>query len=82
MPLTPRKDMSPTAPVQVTGPSRWSYAIETLTGEMNYVTAGHGLWPAAPTLNYLLNSDRVGLAYFQQHMSRLRDAAQQASALR
>jgi len=46
------------------------------------VTAGHGLWPAAPTLNYLLNSDRVGLAYFQQHMSRLRDAAQQASALR
>lgn len=80
IPFTPRKDMSPTHHIQVTGVPRWSYAVETVVGEgRNSVGVGvaQGVRPNAATLDATFNSDRAGLAYFQANLPRIRSAAAQ-----
>ena len=79
IPLTPRKDMSPTHHVQVTGSPRWSYAVETAVGDRsNYISeggVGHGVRPYGPALDQTFNSDRAGLGYFESNLPRIRSAA-------
>jgi len=76
LPLGPRKDMSPGNFVQVTGVPRWSYAVETQTGATtNAISVAHAVRPGLATLNTTFNSDRSGLAYFEDNLRRVRDAA-------
>lgn len=75
IPLTPRKDMSPTYHVQVTGAPRWAYGIETKVGGINYISTNQGLYPGAAVLDRTFNSDRAGAAYFEENMARIRSAA-------
>ena len=78
IPLTPRKDMSPTYPVQVTGNPRWSHGIETVVREAsNSLSTTQGVNPNVSTLDRTFNSDRSGLVYFEDNMSRVRRAAGQ-----
>ncbi|MCJ0764336.1 YjbH domain-containing protein [Variovorax terrae] len=75
IPIGPRKDMSPTGPVQITGAPRWSYGIETTVGQSaNFVTPGYGVTPGLTSLNANFNSDRASLLYFEDNMRRIRDA--------
>ena len=78
IPLTPRKDMSPTYPVQVTGNPRWSHGIETVVREAsNSLSTTQGVNPNVSTLDRTFNSDRSGLVYFEDNMTRVRNAARQ-----
>lgn len=78
IPLTPRKDMSPTYPVQVTGNPRWSYGIETVIGERsNALSTNQGVGANVSMLDRTFNFDRSGLAYFEDNMPRVRSAARQ-----
>ncbi|MDM0110722.1 YjbH domain-containing protein [Variovorax sp. J22R133] len=75
-PLTPRKDMSPTHHIQVTGSPRWSYGVETAVGGgANYVTTGQGVTPNASVLDKTFNSDRANVRYFEENVPRIRTAA-------
>jgi hypothetical protein len=75
-PLGPRKDMSPGSLVQIRGTPRWSYGVETLTGRNNNnITTGHAVRPGLSALNFTFNSDRAGVAYFENNLERIRDAA-------
>jgi hypothetical protein len=75
VPLGPRRDMNPSW-FQVTGTPRFSQAVETVVGGgPNTITTGYGVLPPAPTLEAVHNSDRSGLAYFEDNLHRLRDAA-------
>ncbi|UST54338.1 YjbH domain-containing protein [Comamonadaceae bacterium OTU4NAUVB1] len=76
LPLTPRKDMSPTAPVQVVGNPRWSYGIETVVREdANVLNTTQGVGSNVSMLDRTFNFDRAGLAYFEDNMPRIRSAA-------
>lgn len=76
IPLTPRKDMSPTYPVQVTGNPRWSYGIETVIREgSNVLSTNQGVGANVSMLDRTFNFDRSGLVYFEDNMSRVRSAA-------
>ena len=78
IPLTPRKDMSPTYPVQVVGNPRWSYGIETVVREQsNVLNTTQGVGANVSMLDRTFNFDRAGLAYFEDQMPRIRSAAQQ-----
>ncbi len=79
IPLTPRKDMSPSAfPVQVAGNPRWSYGVETvIRAATNPVTTNQGVNSNVQSLDRLFNFDRSGLAYFEDNMPRIRSAARQ-----
>ncbi|RYY83643.1 MAG: hypothetical protein EOO24_38690, partial [Comamonadaceae bacterium] len=69
IPLTPRKDMSPTYPVQVTGNPRWSYGIETVVREnANVLSTSQGVGANVSTLDRTFNFDRSGLTYFEDNM--------------
>lgn len=77
IPLTPRKDMSPTYPVQVTGNPRWSYGIETVIREgSNVLSTNQGVGANVSMLDRTFNFDRAGLTYFEDNMPRIRSAAQ------
>ena len=76
IPLTPRKDMSPTYPVQVTGTPRSTHSIETVVRESsNSLSTAQAVLPNVSTLDQTFNSDRSGLVYFEDNMSRVRSAA-------
>ena len=77
LPLGPRRDMAPFGPVQVTGTSRFTHGVETVIREpgANRLRPGYGLMPPTPTLDATFNSDRAGLAYFEDNVRRIRDAA-------
>ncbi|WP_213956033.1 YjbH domain-containing protein [Variovorax sp. dw_954] len=76
IPLTLRKDMNPTNHIQVTGVSRWSYAVETVVRESsNDITTNQGVLPSGGALDRTFNSDRAGLAYFEDNLPRVRSAA-------
>jgi hypothetical protein len=78
LPLTPRKDMSPTYPVQVVGNPRWSYGIETVVRESsNVLNTTQGVGANVSMLDRTFNFDRAGLTYFEDNMPRIRSAAQQ-----
>ena len=78
LPLTPRKDMSPTYPVQVVGNPRWSYGIETVVRESaNVLSTNQGVGANVSMLDRTFNFDRAGLVYFEDNMPRIRSAARQ-----
>lgn len=75
VPLGPRRDMNPSG-IQVTGTPRFSHSIETVVNNrQNAVVSGYGVFPPAPSLDALHNSDRAGLLYFEDNIRRIRDAA-------
>jgi len=75
-PIGPRRDMTPSHHLQVTGTSRFDHAVETvIRNRVNAVATGLGMVPPAPSLNDTFNSDRDGLVYFEDNMQRIRDAA-------
>ena len=77
VPIGPRKDMNPGSTVQVTGFPRFTYAKETTLREqgVNPVRLGFGVRPPVERLDATFNSDRAGLAYFEDNIRRIRDAA-------
>ena len=78
IPLTPRKDMSPTYPVQITGSPRWTHSVETVLRETsNSISTNQGVSPNVSALDQTFNFDRSGLVYFEDNMPRVRSAAQQ-----
>jgi hypothetical protein len=75
VPIGPRRDMNPSL-FQLTGTPRFTHGVETVVGGgVNAVTSGFGVLPPAPSLDAVHNSDRSGLAYFEDNLHRLRDAA-------
>ncbi|MDB5732871.1 MAG: Exopolysaccharide biosynthesis protein YbjH [Variovorax sp.] len=76
IPLTPRKDMTPTHHVQVTGTPQWSHSVETVVRQaQNFVTSGQGVLPGVAVLDRTFNADRAGSAYFEDNLARIRSAA-------
>jgi len=76
IPLTPRRDMSPSNPIQVTGTSQWTHSIETLVrSPSNYVNWNQGVIPNISVLDRTFNSDRSSSTYFEENMQRIRSAA-------
>lgn len=76
LPIGPRRDYRPLPFLQITGTPRFSHATETVVrAPINAVVAGQGVLPPAPSLETIFNSDRSGLAYFEDNIRRIRDAA-------
>jgi hypothetical protein len=77
VPIGPRRDMAPAHHVQVTGMPRFSHSVETVVreGHGNALRPGFGVMPPTPSLEATFNSDRAGLAYFEDNIPRIRDAA-------
>jgi hypothetical protein len=78
LPIGPRREMAPAWNVQVTGTPRFKHGVETTLREPvggNPVRTGFGVMPPAPSLEETFNSDRSGLAYFEDNVRRIRDAA-------
>jgi hypothetical protein len=71
-------DMIPTNHLQVVGSPRFTYVKETTVREdvgFNPVRLGFGVRPPVERLDTAFNSDRTGLAYFEDNIRRIRDAA-------
>ncbi|MCG2592031.1 YjbH domain-containing protein [Ramlibacter sp. XY19] len=79
VPIGPRRDMNPGG-LQVTGTPRFSVGTESTLREKggNTVRIGYGVTPPVPSLDAVFNSDRAGLAYFEDNLRRIRDAARQS----
>jgi len=79
VPIGPRRDMNPSW-VQLTGTPRFSHGVETTVREVggNPARTGFGVVPPVRTLENVLNSDRIGLLYFEDNIRRVRDAARQS----
>ncbi len=78
LPIGPRRDWNPVPHVQVGGTPRFSHSVETTVREPsggNPQAFGTGLRPPVAGLNDTFNSDRSGLAYFEDNTRRIRDAA-------
>jgi hypothetical protein len=78
VPIGPRMDMIPTNHLQVVGSPRFTYVKETTVREdvgFNPVRLGFGVRPPVERLDTAFNSDRTGLAYFEDNIRRIRDAA-------
>jgi hypothetical protein len=75
VPIGPRQDPVYFDRVQVGGPQRFAHAIETVVGQSNAVSPGYGALPPVPTIDAVFNSDRASLAYFEDNIQRIRDAA-------
>lgn len=80
VPIGPRRDMNPGG-VQVTGTPRFAHGVETVVreGGSNPARTGYGTLPPVPSLDATFNSDRSGLAYFEDNERRIRDAARQSA---
>jgi hypothetical protein len=76
IPIGPRRDVTLGPHLLLGGTPRFSHSIETLVrGGNNAVRPGFGLSSPAPSLDESFNSDRTGLAYFEDNLRRIRDAA-------
>jgi hypothetical protein len=76
VPIGARREMAPAWHIQVTGTPRFTHSVETTVREStNPVLRGFGVVPPAPLLEETFNSDRSGLAYFEDNVRRMRDAA-------
>jgi len=75
LPLTPRSNTG-FSHLAVRGTSQWSYAVESKILEKdNRITPGFGVIPrAGDSLAQWLNRDRIGLAYLNGSLQRLRNA--------
>jgi hypothetical protein len=76
LPIGPRRDWQPLPHVQVGG-ARFEHTIETTIreGAGNPLRFGYGARPHAQDLDQAANADRSGLAYFEDNLRRIRDAA-------
>jgi hypothetical protein len=77
-PIGPRRDWRPTENLQFGGTSRFTHGLETTVREPtggNPIATGHGVRPPTPGLDATFNSDRSGLAWFEDNLRRIRDAA-------
>ena len=76
VPIGPRSDYRPTDFFQVGGTQRFSHTVETVVGgRSNFVSPGYGVLPPVPSIDASFNSDRSSLAYFEDNIRRIRDAA-------
>lgn len=78
LPLGPRKDVQLGDSVQLGGTSRFGHGLETTirTGVAgNPISAGRGQAIPAPSLNDVMNYDRLGLAWWQDNLRHVRSAA-------
>ncbi|MBK0391978.1 YjbH domain-containing protein [Ramlibacter algicola] len=77
IPIGPRRDWQPLPHLQVGGTSRFAIGRETTVRESgsNPIRRGRAELPPTPDLNAVFNSDRSGLAYFEDNLRRIRDAA-------
>ncbi|KQT10821.1 YjbH domain-containing protein [Ramlibacter sp. Leaf400] len=78
LPIGPRRDWNPVPHLQVGGTPRISHAVETTLREPrggNPQAFGTGVRPPVPGLEATFNSDRSSLAYFEDNIRRIRDAA-------
>ena len=78
LPLGPRRDTQLLSFLQVGGTPRFAHAVETSIREPvggNPQRFGHGVRPAVTDMNAVFNSDRSSLAYFEDNIRRIRDAA-------
>ena len=78
MPIGPRQDWQLSEHLQFGGASRFAHRVETTIREtgVNAVRFGQGVKPTVPEFDLATNSDRTGLAYFEDNLPRLRQAAQ------
>jgi hypothetical protein len=76
VPIGPRKDLQPIPHLHVGG-SRFVHRVETTLreGAGNPLRYGYGAEPPAQDLKAAANADRSGLAYFEDNLRRIRDAA-------
>jgi hypothetical protein len=76
LPIGPRQDWRPLSHVQVGG-TRFTHSVETTVGEGrgNPLRVGYGVKPPVRDLEQAANADRSGLAYFEDNLRRVRDAA-------
>lgn len=75
-PLGPRRDWQPTPFLQVGGNPRFSHSVETTIREAgNPIRSNQAVRPPTADLNQVFNADRSGLAYFEDNVRRIRDAA-------
>ncbi|MBA2964809.1 MULTISPECIES: YjbH domain-containing protein [Ramlibacter] len=77
LPIGPRRDWQPAPYLQVGGTPRFSHLVETTIreGAGNPLRLGHAVRTPAQDLNDYFNSDRSGLAWFEDNLRRVRDAA-------
>ena len=75
VPIGARSDYRPSDFFQVGGTQRFSHTVETVVGAANFVTPGYGVLPPVPSIDATFNSDRSSLAYFEDNIRRIRDAA-------
>lgn len=77
LPIGPRRDWQPTSHLQVGGTPRFAHSVETSIreGAGNPLRLGRGVVPPTPDLDAVFNSDRSSLAYFEDNLRRIRDAA-------
>ena len=76
LPIGPRSDYRPSDFFQVGGTQRFSHTVETVVGNGgNFVTPGYGVLPPVLSIDSTFNSDRSSLAYFEDNIRRIRDAA-------
>lgn len=77
LPIGPRRDWQPLPHLQVGGTPRFAHAVETSIreGAGNPLRLGRAMRPPTPDLDAVFNSDRSSLAYFEDNLRRIRDAA-------
>ena len=77
LPIGPRRDWQALPHLQVGGTPRFAHAIETSIreGRGNPLRLGRGVRPPTPDLDAVFNADRSSLAYFEDNLRRIRDAA-------
>ncbi|MFL6667755.1 MAG: hypothetical protein ACJ8J3_11390, partial [Burkholderia ambifaria] len=70
------QDWRPASHVQVGGSDRFAHSVETVIRERtNALRLGRGMQAPTPDLNTVNNLDRSGLAYFEDNLPRIREAA-------
>ena len=76
-PIGPRRDWQPLPHLQLGGTTRFTHAVETSIheGAGNPLRLGRGVLPPTPDLDAVFNSDRSSLAYFEDNLRRIKDAA-------
>ena len=75
VPIGPRSDYRPSDFFQVGGTQRFSHTVETVVSSSNFLAPGYGVLPPVPSIDATFNSDRSSLAYFEDNIRRIRDAA-------
>ena len=76
IPFTPKRDMSPSKFVQITGPQQWAYSVQTVIRSLsNPLNLNRGVASNVSVLNRTFNLNRSSLRYFKDNMQKIRAAA-------